>query len=100
MVRPPGTGVTGSLRAGTPGSGFSSTLGGVSGLVKITCSACRCEERWPGAWGVIGGMPGVMDLEAALILREGWGLGWKRECTGCPCHTGEGILPQLMLAVD
>lgn len=49
---------------------------------------------------MIGGMPGVMDLEAALILREGWGLGWKRECTGCPCHTGEGILPQLMLAVD
>lgn len=72
----------------------------VGSLVRISCSLCRCEERWPGAWGVIGGMPGVMDLEAALILREGWGLGWKRECTGCPCHTGEGILPQLMLAVD
>jgi hypothetical protein len=72
----------------------------VGDTVRITCPACACSEIWPGAWGSLDGTPGIMNLEAALIVREGWGLGEKAACPGCACHTGEGILPQLLFTVE
>jgi len=58
----------------------------------IQCSACGC------GWYV--GEDVRNQPRAAQIILRGYGLQVVPDCSGCPCHTGIGVLPFLKVTMN
>jgi hypothetical protein len=64
----------------------------------ISCAQCGCEQSFDEAWDRQA--RAMADPVAARILEQGHGLARGSACHGCPCHTGDGDHPALLLHVQ